>query len=110
MNKDKSENKIKVKYNEYFKIWSHKNQMSKLKENKRKVLNVTLSDGSDSEISSSSFDDENSFMAFFISVCVFLKIVLSKSENEYDDNDSEIALVDSNHELSISTYQIKGLK
>lgn len=67
---------------------------------KGKTLNVTHSGNLKFE-TSSSFDDENSFMAFSTSVNDFFEIMLIELESAFDNSNSKMALVDANHELSI---------
>lgn len=69
-------------------------------------MNVTLNDSSESENSSSSSAYESSFMEFTIIIEEFPEVMLAESENEPNDNDSEVAIVDANHELSIQDAYI----
>lgn len=75
--------------------------MAKLEKKKEKELNVTLSDNVDSKTLSSTFVEKNSFSAFSTIVSNLLEIVLIKFESKSNDSDSDIAFVDTNHELSI---------
>ncbi|KAG2674458.1 hypothetical protein I3760_13G136600 [Carya illinoinensis] len=71
------------------------------KKSKGKVLNVTLSDSSESETSSSSSDYDNTFVVFFTVVNDFSDIELTKFESDDDNSDSKVALVVDDHELSL---------
>lgn len=68
-------------------------------------MNVILSDSSEFENSDSSFDDESSFTAFTTTIEDFPEVMVAESKSELDDDDSEVAIVDTDHQLSIQdTY------
>ncbi|KAG2680280.1 hypothetical protein I3760_11G092200 [Carya illinoinensis] len=101
-NKEKSD---KVKCHECSGYGHIRIECPNFKKSKEKVLNVTLSDSSESETSSLSSDDDNTFVGFSTVVNDFSDIELTKSKNDDDNSDSEVVLVVGDHELSLQeTY------
>ncbi|KAG2720351.1 hypothetical protein I3760_02G031800 [Carya illinoinensis] len=98
LNKEKSD---KIKYHECSDYGHIRIECPNFKKSKVKALNVTFSDSSESEISSSSSDYDNTFVAFSTIVNDFSDIELTKSESDDDNSDSEVALVVDDHELSL---------
>lgn len=100
-NKDKSEQKDKIKCHECSEHGHIRIECPNFKRNKSKALNVTLSDGSEYENFSSSSEDKTLFIAFSVVVSEFSDVNLTKSVSNDDDSDSEVALVVVDHELSL---------
>ncbi|KAG2667762.1 hypothetical protein I3760_15G130800 [Carya illinoinensis] len=97
--KEKTEKKDKVQCHECSGYGHIRVECPNFKKNKGKALNVTLSDSSDSENSSS--DDEKSFMAFSTIVNDFPDITLTKSESSCEYSDSNVSVVEADQELSL---------